>query len=65
MTSSVMAELDFIEELRLRRWAREHYVPRDSRKPSWHPVVHEEMEKKDLESGDAPAVTPTYAWADS
>ena len=64
MTSSVMAELDFIEELRLRRWAREHYVPRHKRQGSWHPVVHEEMEKKDLETGDQEA-SPAYAWTDS
>ena len=62
MASSVMAELDFIEELRLRRWAREHYVPRGQRKHSWHPVVHEEMEKKDLDLG-ASAATPDYAWS--
>jgi hypothetical protein len=64
MTSSVLSELDFIEELRLRRWAREHHVPPDQRKRSWHPVVHEEMEKKDLEAGAAEA-TPTYAFTDS
>jgi len=64
MSSSVMAELDFIEELRLRRWAREHYVPPDLRKHSWHPVVHEEMEKKDLETGEAQD-SPAYAWSDS
>jgi hypothetical protein len=64
MTSSVLSELDFIEELRLRRWAREHYVPRTLRQHSWHPVVHEEMEKKDLEAGDLQA-TPEYAWAES
>ncbi len=51
MTSSVLAELDLIEELRLRRWAREHYVPRSQRKLSWHPVVHDEMGKKDHEAG--------------
>jgi hypothetical protein len=51
MTSSGLAELDFIEELRLRRWARENYVPRDVRQDSWHPVVHQEMEKKDQETG--------------
>jgi hypothetical protein len=51
MTTSVMSELDFIEELRLRRWARENYVPRSSRQRTWHPVVQEEMEIKDLESG--------------
>jgi hypothetical protein len=47
--------LDFIEELRLRRWARENYVPSGRRQGNWHPIVHEEMEKKDLESG--PRVT--------
>jgi hypothetical protein len=57
-----MAELDFIEELRMRRWARENYVPREQRKHSWHPVVHEEMEKKDLEVG-ASAGTPAYAYS--
>jgi hypothetical protein len=63
MTSSV-SELDFIEELRLRRWAREHYVPRNHRQDTWHPVVHEEMEKKDLETGEDLA-SPAYAWTDS
>jgi hypothetical protein len=51
MISSGVAELDFIEELRLRRWARENYVPSGRRQNNWHPIVHEEMEKKDLESG--------------
>ena len=64
MTSSVMAELDFIEELRLRRWAREHYVSREERKHSWHPIVHEEMEKKDVDLGVADGA-PAYAWSDS
>ena len=53
MVSSVAAELDLIEELRLRRWARENYVPRDQRPQSWHPVVLEEMAKKDNEGADA------------
>jgi hypothetical protein len=64
MTSSVLADVDFIEELRLRRWAREHYVPRNLRQISWHPIVHEEMDRKDEENGDALA-TPDYAWAES
>ena len=55
MRSSVLAELDLIEELRLRRWAREHYVPRSERRTSWHPVVHEEMSKKDHEAGQEEA----------
>jgi hypothetical protein len=63
MTGTVVAELDFIEELRLRRWARENYVPRGQRKHTWHPVVHEEMEKKDNEASSHVA-TPAYAWAE-
>ena len=34
----------------LRRWARENYVPRGRRQISWHPVVHEEMERKEFET---------------
>lgn len=52
MMSSVSGELDFIEELRLRRWARENYVPAGQRNASWHPVVLEEMGKKDVETED-------------
>ena len=48
--------------LRLRRWARENYVPRGERKDSWHPVIQEEMQKKDHESSSSPA-TPSYAWS--
>lgn len=47
MGFEMMSDLDLIEELKLRRWAREHYVPRSQRERSWHPVVLEEMEKKD------------------
>ena len=45
--------MDLIEELRLRRWAREHYVAPESRDQSWHPVIHDEMKKKDHEKGSA------------
>ena len=50
MESSVSAEVDLIEELRLRRWARENYVPPARREKTWHPVVHDEMSKKDHEA---------------
>jgi hypothetical protein len=60
MSNSVLADLDFIEELRLRRWAREHYVPRGERPSGWHPIIHEEMQKKDGESRDN-LPTPMYA----
>jgi hypothetical protein len=53
MMSGVGTELDFIEELRLRRWAREHYVPPSQREISWHPVILDEMGKKDLEQEHA------------
>jgi hypothetical protein len=49
MSSGGVADLDFIEELRLRRWARENYVPLKQREKTWHPVVHEEMTKKESE----------------
>ena len=53
MLSSMTGELDFIEELRLRRWAREHYVPAHDRKEkTWHPIVIDEMSKKDVEASD-------------
>jgi len=58
-----MSELDFIEELRLRRWARENYVPRGERNDSWHPVIQEEMKKKDVESGSH-LTEPAYAWSE-
>ncbi len=62
MNESAISELDFIEELRLRRWARENYVPEDERSEEWHPVVLEEMKRKDRESADN--CLPTYAWSD-
>ncbi len=40
--STVEVDLDFIEELRLRRWARQNYVPPEQRDVSWHPVVLDE-----------------------
>jgi hypothetical protein len=64
MMSTVSEELDLIEELRLRRWARENYVPDSQRQSSWHPVVHEEMDKKDREEGPV-ASAIAYAWSKS
>jgi hypothetical protein len=50
---ATLTEFDFIEEIRLRRWARENYVPAGERDEAWHPVVLEEMSAKDLEQGSA------------
>jgi hypothetical protein len=59
----VLEELDFIEELRLRRWARENFVPEDLRQATWHPVIIEEMTRKDREIhlSDAARVLATQA----
>ena len=53
----VLADLDFIEELRLRRWARENYVPADERDSGWHPIILEEMRRKDGEVSEAVLVS--------
>lgn len=51
MTAVVTAsELDLIDELRMRRWARENYVPTTQRDATWHPIIHEEMGRKDREA---------------
>jgi hypothetical protein len=42
-------DIDLIEELRLRRWARENYVPASERDATWHPIILEEMSRKDGE----------------
>ncbi len=41
--------IDFVRELRLRQWARQNFVPPESRKASWHPVVLDEMRSRDQE----------------
>ena len=61
MSSGVLdLDLDLIEELRLRRWARENYVPPENRQRTWHPIVHEEMKKKDHEKS-SPYPPKTFA----
>ena len=42
-------EVDAIEEIRLRTWARENYVAADDRDQSWHPIILDEMISKDRE----------------
>ena len=50
MLGTSTAEIDFIEELRLRRWARENFVPATQRDTAWHPIILEEMSRKDGEA---------------
>ena len=56
--STVEVDVDFIEELRLRRWAHQNYVPPEQRDSSWHPVVLDEMGRKDLDVSE-PAIAHT------
>ncbi len=53
MQSGFLVEPDFIEELRMRRWARENYVPVGERDRAWHPIILEEMRRKDGEVSEA------------
>ena len=41
--------IDLVQELRLRRWARENYVAVEFRDPSWHAHVLDEMCRRDDE----------------
>ena len=47
MQRSSVGPVDVVEELRLRRWARENYVPAVERDGLWHPIILEEMCRKD------------------
>lgn len=53
MSSSVAefaaVEVDLIAELKYRRWARENYVPAPQRDAQWHPIILDEMNRKDAE----------------
>lgn len=40
-------ELDAIEEMRLRTWARRNYAPATERESSWHPIILDEMNRID------------------
>jgi hypothetical protein len=51
------SEVDFIEELRLRRWARENYTLPGRREHSWHSVILDEMNRKDAEMASAESVS--------
>jgi hypothetical protein len=46
-------DVDFVEEIRLRTWARQNYAPQGERNRSWHPVILDEMRRKDREQGES------------
>lgn len=39
--------VDPIEEMQLRTWARTHYQPPQQRDSRWHPIILDEMSRKD------------------
>ncbi|MEX0716080.1 MAG: hypothetical protein WD066_05815 [Planctomycetaceae bacterium] len=43
--------LDPVDEIRLRTWARRNYAPADDRDDAWHPVILDEMRRRDEEGG--------------
>lgn len=43
-------EIDPIEEMRLRTWARRNFVSAEQRDEDWHPIVLDEMLRIDRES---------------
>lgn len=49
MPDALQSEIDIVNELTLRRWARENYLPAGQRDSSQHPVVAHEMRLRDAE----------------
>jgi hypothetical protein len=49
MSDYQSSPMDLIRELRLRQWARQHFVVAAERRPTWHPVVLDEMRQRDQE----------------
>lgn len=42
-------QIDAVEEMKLRAWARRNYQPAARRDASWHPIVLDEMQQKERE----------------
>lgn len=49
MPALLSAQVDPIEELMFRCWARRNYLPPELREADWHPVILEEMTLRDRE----------------
>jgi len=49
MAGSFGSDIDMIEELKLRRDARQNYVAASERSKDWHPVVLDEMKRREIE----------------
>ena len=48
--NEIPEEVDAIEEMRLRTWARKNYAPADDRNDTLHPIILDELARIDLES---------------
>ena len=44
------SDVDPIEEIRLRTWARKNYTPALQRDDTLHPIILDEMKRKDEET---------------
>ena len=42
--------VDLVEEIRLRTWARLNYHSPEDRNRKWHPIILDEMARRDLEA---------------
>jgi hypothetical protein len=49
MSDAPIADVNLAKELRLRGWARKNYVSAENRPDKWHPIVLDEMRKRDRE----------------
>jgi len=47
------AGIDLIGELKLRQWARLNYVPESDRTDDWHPIILDEMRRRDGELSES------------
>ncbi len=50
METNEGADVDAIEEIRLRTWARKNYASSTDREENWHPIILDEMGRKDQEA---------------
>ncbi len=50
MKTNEGTDVDPIEEIRLRTWARKNYAPPAEREENWHPIILDEMGRKDQEA---------------
>lgn len=57
MLSSDVASVDLIDELQLRFWARTNYVPAELRDHELHPIVIDEMRRRDAELQESRSAT--------